>query len=238
VRDAPAGVADALDALAASHASDDARDHYLAIRDGKFNPQREHARGADGRIAYTPELAAMLIYLNRTGFNGLFRVNRRGAFNVPPGRYVRPRIADRERLTRVSEALNAPGVVLRWGSFELALDAAGDGDFVYFDPPYAPLSATASFTSYTSARFSADDQVRLQRVVVALARRGCCVLVSNSATRDVAKLYDRDSDARAAGLRALQVPARRAINSKASRRGHVMEYVITNIGRRATAAAP
>jgi DNA adenine methylase len=227
VRDSPDAVARALDRLAASHARD-ARGHYFAIRDEQFNPQRDRRRSADGRIAYTPELAAMLIYLNRTGFNGLFRVNASGAFNVPPGRYERPRIADREKLARVAEALGAPGVELRWGSFESTLEFARAGDFLYFDPPYAPVSRTASFTSYTSARFSLEDQAHLQRVILQIAQRGCHVLVSNSATREVAALYDSNPDARAAGLRALHVPARRAINSNAARRGHVMEYVITN----------
>jgi DNA adenine methylase len=227
VRDAPEAVARALDALAAAHARD-ARRHYFAVRDEQFNPQRDRLRSADGRIAYTPELAAMLIYLNRTGFNGLFRVNARGGFNVPPGRYERPRIADRDKLVRVADALGAPGVELRWGSFESTLEFARAGDFLYFDPPYAPVSRTASFTSYTATGFSLDDQAHLQRVVVELAQRGCHVLVSNSATRDVDALYDSNGEARDAGLRALHVRARRAINSNAARRGHVMEYVITN----------
>jgi DNA adenine methylase len=237
VRDAPDAVALELDRLAASRAAD-ARAHYFTVRDELFNPERARRRDVDGRIAYTPALAAMFIYLNRTGFNGLFRVNARGAFNVPPGRYERPRIVDREKLARVAAALAAPGVELRWGSFESALEFARAGDFLYFDPPYAPVSATASFTSYTAARFSLDDQARLQRVVVGLARRGCRVLVSNSAAREVARLYGLSGDAREAGLRALRVPARRAINSNASRRGPVMEYVITNIGRRPAPCAP
>jgi DNA adenine methylase len=229
VRDAPGTVARALERLAASHARD-GREHYLAVRDEQFNPQRDDRRSADGRIAYTPDLAAMFIYLNRTGFNGLFRVNARGAFNVPPGRYTRPRIADEAKLARVAAILAAPGVELRWGSFQTTLDVARSGDFLYFDPPYAPVSRTAHFTAYTQARFTLDDQSRLQQVVVELAQRGCHVLVSNSATRDVTALYGRSRDARDAGLRAMRVPARRAINSDASRRGHVMEYVITNIG--------
>ena len=109
------------------------------------------------------------------------------------------------------------------------MDVAAAGDFLYFDPPYAPLSRTASFTSYTAPRFDADDQVRLQQVVIALARRGCHVLVSNSTAAEIAALYERDADARAAGLRTLRVPARRAINSNAARRGVVDEFLITNV---------
>jgi DNA adenine methylase len=231
VRTTPDEVARALEDLAGAHARD-GRAHYYRVRDECFNPLREARRRSDGRIGYTAELAAMLIYLNRTGFNGLFRVNARGAFNVPAGRYDRPRIADREKLARIAGALAAPGVELRCGSFESALDAARAGDFLYFDPPYVPVSRTASFTSYTAARFSLEDQARLQRLVVELARRGCHVLVSNSATTDVALLYERNRDARGAGLRALRVPARRAINSKPSRRGPIDEILITNLEQR------
>lgn len=227
VKGAPERVVCALERLADSHAAE-GRAHYYAIRDGRFNPLRDERRGADGRIAYTPELAAMLIYLNRTGFNGLFRLNARGAFNVPAGRYVRPAIVNRDKLFRVADALSSPGVRLVWGSFESARDLADASDFVYCDPPYSPVSRTANFTSYTASRFDADDQVRLQQLAIALAGRKCHVLVSNSTASEITALYDSD-DARAAGLRALRVPARRAINSNGARRGQVDEYLITNI---------
>ena len=111
VRDAPDAVARALDRLAAAHARD-GRTQYYAVRDSQFNPLRARLRQPDGRIVYTPQLAAMLIYLNRTGFNGLFRLNASGAFNVPAGRYNRPKIVDRDRLLRVTDALSFTGVVL------------------------------------------------------------------------------------------------------------------------------
>ena len=228
VRTQPDAVAGELDVLAAAHASG-GQAQYYAVRDEQFNPSRDRLRGGDGRIAYTPQLAAMLIYLNRTGFNGLFRLNARGAFNVPAGRYDRPKIADREKLARVAEAFSAARLRLVWGSFESVLSLAEPGDFVYFDPPYAPLSRTANFTSYTALRFTADDQQRLQRIVIALAGRGCHVLLSNSTADEIAALYDQNADARAAGLRALRVPARRMINSNAARRGPVEEYLITNV---------
>lgn len=228
VRDRPEAVAVELDGLAEGHARD-GRAHYYLVRDTRFNPFRAERRSADGRIAYTPELAAMLIYLNRTGFNGLFRVNASGAFNVPAGRYDRPRISDRARLQRVSDALASRGVTLRYGSFLEAASMAGDADFLYIDPPYAPLSSTASFTAYTSPRFGVEEQEALQRMVIGLSRRGCHVLLSNSTAPSIAELYDHNADARDAGLRALRVPARRAINSNAARRGPVDEYVITNI---------
>lgn len=228
VRDRPDAVATELDRLARGHARG-GREHYYAVRDTRFNPQRAKGRAEDGRIAYTPTLAAMLIYLNRTGFNGLFRVNASGAFNVPAGRYERPRIADRARLHEVSEALSAPGVVLKWGTFSDALDTAKAGDFLYIDPPYAPLSETASFTAYTAPRFGDEEQGRLQQMVIELVRRGCHVLVSNSTAPVITALYDRNPEASAAGLRAQRVPARRAVNSNASRRGPVDEYIITNL---------
>ena len=118
----------ALDQLAADHARLGTA-HYYDVRDQRFNPMRDARRSADGGIAYTPELAAMLIYLNRTGFNGLFRVNARGQFNVPAGRYERPRIADRARLHGVASALGQERVSLRCGTFTDVLALATCGDF-------------------------------------------------------------------------------------------------------------
>jgi len=226
VREQTDEVARELDRLAAAHARD-GQAQYYAVRDEQFNPARDRLRAGDGRIAYTPQLAAMLIYLNRTGFNGLFRLNARGEFNVPAGRYERPKIADREKLARVAAALRSPRLV--WGSFESALEIAAPGDFVYLDPPYAPLSRTANFTGYTAQRFTSADQRRLQQMVIALASRGCHVLLSNSTADEIAALYDENRQARAAGLRALRVPARRSVNSIAARRGPVDEYLITNL---------
>jgi DNA adenine methylase len=228
VRDHWEAVESALRALAAAHLRD-GRAHYYRVRDQEFNPLREARRTADGRIAYTPQLAAMLIYLNRTGFNGLFRLNASGRFNVPAGRYDRPSIVDRERLRQASGALSNPRVRLAYGSFDLVDDIARSGDFLYIDPPYAPLSRTASFTGYTHIPFDADAQCRLQQLVVSLARRGCHVILSNSTAAEIAALYVTNREARAAGLRALRVPARRAVNSNAARRGPVDEYLITNI---------
>jgi len=228
VRDTPDEVARALNDLAAGHAHDP-QGHYYAVRDGRFNPARERLRDANGRIAYSAELAAMLIYLNRTGFNGLFRLNSKGEFNVPAGRYEKPRIADRERLLKFSEALGSRGVQLVVGSFETSLRWAEPGDFLYFDPPYAPVSPTARFTSYTSRTFGTSDQERLQQVVFDLVRRGCHLVISNSTAKEIEALYDANAEARAAGLTAHRAMARRSVNSNASRRGPVAEYLITNI---------
>jgi DNA adenine methylase len=169
----------------------------------------------------------MLIYLNRTGYNGLFRVNRAGAFNVPPGRYVRPRIADAALLGAVSATLAAPGVTLALAPFESVLDRASAGDFVYLDPPYAPLTPTASFRSYTARGFGDADQARVRQVVLVLAARGVHVLLSNSTAPLIVEMFEERDDARAAGLQVYRVPARRAINTRADRRGVVDELLVT-----------
>ena len=191
---------------------------------------RRARRGSSRAVThvYTPALAAMLIYLNRTGYNGLFRQNAQGRFNVPVGRYLSPRILDEPLLRRVAAVLARPTVAIAGSSFEQSVKRARAGDFVYFDPPYAPLSATARFRAYTATGFSDGDQERLQRLTIRLARRGVTVLLSNSTADSVCKLYQSDTDASQAGLRAYRLAARRAINSRADRRGTIDELLVTN----------
>jgi DNA adenine methylase len=229
VRDDVEAVIEALSTLEEGHRVDGAR-HFYAVRDERFNALRldVHA-SSDPAKAYTPSLAAMLIYLNRTGYNGLFRLNSRGGFNVPVGRYARVTICDAPNLRRLSAALRRPGLTVEVRRFEEALGEGQRSDFVYLDPPYAPVSRTSHFTSYTAARFGPDEQARLQKAVVRLARLGASVLLSNSVAPDIRRLYADNVEARSAGLRARTVEARRAINSRASRRGAVREYLITNI---------
>ena len=232
VRDSTAQVIRCLSRLAAAYKVDP-QQHYYTVRDKRFNPARRRMSNGSGPDSqrYTPALAAMLIYLNRTGFNGLFRLNSKGGFNVPIGRYKNPQICYADNLRKVAAALGS-NVTLVQDNFESVLTHARRGDFVYFDPPYAPLTRTALFTSYTAGGFSLEDQERLQRVVIQLASRGCWVLLSNSTAPDVTRLYDGNSEAVAVGLRAHKVPARRAINSDPAKRGAVLEYLITNISRR------
>jgi DNA adenine methylase len=226
VRDSVEDVLGWLEQLALGHEQGGA-DHYLTIRDRRFNPARAVWRAAGSPLdGYGPELAAMLIYLNRTGYNGLFRVNRSGAFNVPPGRYARPRIADHALLRGVSATLNRTGVQVALAPFETVIERAAPGDFVYFDPPYAPLTATANFHSYTARGFGEGDQARLQEVMLTLAASGAHVLLSNSTAPLVVDLFER-AEARAAGLQVHRVPARRAINTKADRRGVIDELLVT-----------
>ena len=150
---------------------------------------------------------------------------------MPAGRYAKARICDEANLRRVAKALARPGVTLERARFERIADGAREGDFLYFDPPYAPLSKTARFTSYTAEGFDAGDQQRLRDLLVTLAAQGCHVVMSNSTAPEIAALYENSKEVKAAGLQCHRVPARRAINSKASRRGVVDEYVITNVRR-------
>jgi DNA adenine methylase len=229
VRDAPGEVIRALRALETRHKAGGAA-YFYDVRDQEFNPARR-ALQHDPAAEYTPALAAMLIFLNRTGFNGLFRVNARGEFNVPAGRYGNPKICDEPNLRAWSAVLASPRVSLEVSTFDAALKRAGEDDFVYLDPPYAPLSGTARFTSYTAGGFDAGQQEGLQKLVIALASRGASVLLSNSAAPQIRALYTGRGAARTAGLRATTVAARRAINSRAASRGPVREYLITNVPR-------
>jgi DNA adenine methylase len=206
------------------------RECYLEIRDRHFNPRRAAWRADGARLDdYTPELAAMVIYLNRTGYNGLFRQNASGIYNVPPGRYDRPRIVNHALLTRISNAFTLPAVRLEHAAFDTFVADARPGDFVYLDPPYAPLSRTANFRGYTGRGFSDQDQSRLQQIVIDLARRGVHVLLSNSVAPSVSTLYEDDPAVAAAGLQTFRFPARRSINSRPDRRGTIEELVVSNV---------
>jgi DNA adenine methylase len=232
VRDTPEAVIAVLNRFDRRHARQGGACYY-AIRE-RFNAERRKrpSRASDG---YTPELAAMVIYLNRTGFNGLFRLNAKGDFNVPAGRYARPRICEPELVHSVSAALRREGVQLRHCAYEESVEGARKGDFVYLDPPYEPLSPTSSFNAYTAARFSTHDQRRLCEVVVELARRGCRIMLSNSSARSIAVMYREAARVSGSGLRLWQLPARRAINSRPSLRGAVSELLFTNLPLRVPA---
>jgi DNA adenine methylase len=206
---------------------------YYDVRDRRFNPARadlQSRSSSQSEVAsrYTPELAAMLVFLNRTGFNGLFRLNRQGGFNVPAGRYTDPRICDEEHIRAVSAALRQPSMSIALSPFDETLAGATRGDFVYCDPPYAPLSRTSSFAHYTAGGFTSFDQRRLQQCVIAACRRGVQVVVSNSSASEISKAYTT-LDAQRAQLKISHVPARRAINSRASLRGPVDELIISNV---------
>jgi DNA adenine methylase len=170
--------------------------------------------------------------LNRTGFNGLFRLNASGEFNVPAGRYDAPRILDVQRLEAAAALLRH--TELRRLRFEDALADVRGGDLVYLDPPYAPLSPTANFRAYTAAGFDADDQRRLRDEVVRLARQDVQVVLSNSTAPAVVSLYE-SAPAQNAGLRCYRLRARRAINTNPNGRGLVDELIVTNLPQREVA---
>jgi len=169
------------------------------------------------------ERAARLIFLNRTCYNGLYRVNANGGFNVPHGRYRNPRILDAARLRAASASL--AGAELTCDDFEVACVRATAGDFVYLDPPYQPLSATARFTSYTSADFGPADQARLADAFEAMTRRGVAAMLSNSDHPNIRQLYD------GRGYTFETVPMSRAINSVGSKRAPIPELLVDNFER-------
>jgi DNA adenine methylase len=174
-------------------------------------------RGRDTAKLSPTARAARLIYLNRCGYNGLYRVNSSGQFNVPFGRYSHPVICDEPRLRAASAALR--NVQIACDDFANTLASVGRRDFVYLDPPYVPLSATSSFTAYAARDFGTSDQQRLANTLRALGRRKVPALLSNSDCRTTRELY-RDFD------RIDRVPARRAINSVGHGRGPVDEILV------------
>jgi DNA adenine methylase len=164
------------------------------------------------------ERAARTIFLNRTCYNGLYRLNNKGQFNAPFGYYKNPLICDPDNLRAVSMALQ--DVDLRVGDFGAVLDEADPGDLVYFDPPYVPVSATASFTHYTGQTFGPEDQRRLAALFDALMERGVYVMLSNSHTPLTRELYA------AHAVSTSVVLASRKINCDGRKRGSVEELIV------------
>jgi DNA adenine methylase len=190
-----------------SHFTHD-KDEYYRVRDQDPRAMTDAARGA------------RLIFLNRTCFNGLWRVNKGGKFNVPFGRHTNPRIVDAEGLRAASKALAR--AELKLADFNEVTSTLGPGDFVYFDPPYVPLSKTASFTSYAQGGFGPADQERLVAELGRLKASGVAAMLSNADTEATRALY-RDYAVHLA-------TSPRSINSQASRRGPVGELIVTSWG--------
>lgn len=177
-------------------------------------------RAKDPWALSQPERAARMIYLNKTGYNGLYRVNRKGQFNVPFGRYKSPKYLDPENLRSVSRALQHVEILCT--SFESVVERAAPGDWVYFDPPYVPLSATADFTAYQPGGFGFTEQERLRDVCIALTQNNVSVMLSNSDTEIVRNLYASEV------FTIEEVKANRAINSNGTGRGKITELVVVN----------
>ncbi len=189
----------------------------------QWHPDEEtyySVRALEPALLTAVERAARLIWLNRTCFNGLYRINRRGQFNVPFGKYKRPRLVDEENLYAVSEALQT--VAFYDIDFDGILAMAGEGAVVYCDPPYWPVSRTSSFTAYDGNPFRPDDQNRLADAFAALPGQGAWGLLSNSWVPETVALYESH------GLHFSQVYARRSINRVAEKRGPVPEIMVTS----------
>ena len=197
------------------------RDHAAHVAEADYYYRvRALDRAPDYRDRHGPvERAARTLFLNHTCYNGLYRLNRRGQFNVPYGKWSRPpRIFREASLWACHGALQ--GVELCQEGFAPLLDRARPGDFVYLDPPYHPLSPTSSFTTYNGVAFGEAAQRRLAAAFEALDARGCLVLLSNSATPLIRGLYHRH--------RGETLLAPRAINSKPTGRGKIEEVAVRN----------
>jgi len=196
---------------------DDVRAVIKVLRDLPYEREAYYEiRARDPRRLATAERAARTIYLNRAGFNGLYRVNSRGAFNVPFGRHKNPAICNEPRLLAASRALRE--VELRVADFDGALVGAAPGDFVYLDPPYVPLSKTARFTGYAAAPFGPAEQRRLAERLRGLGASQVPAVLSNADCKETRLLYR--------GLPMESVPVRRAINVNPERRGPVGELLV------------
>ncbi len=204
VRDRPADLIAALSVHRERHC----KAYYYQVRDGE----------RQGVALSDVDRAARTIYLNKTCYNGLYRVNRRGQFNVPMGSYKAPKIFEEDLLRAASVALQ--DVALEVKDFRSVVALAQAGDFFYFDPPYDPVSKTASFTSYTAGSFRDQDQRDLADLFAQLTAQGCLCMLSNSYTPLVRQLYGR--------FRIEIVHANRAINSNARGRGVIEEVVVLN----------
>ena len=189
--------------------------YFYAIRDMDLDK-------AKYRALSKVERASRMIYLNKTCFNGLFRVNSSGEFNTPFGQYKNPNIVNEPVLRAVSCYFRDSGIRFYSEDFAATLDRVGAGGFVYLDPPYDPVSDTASFTGYNKGGFDKSEQIRLKQCCDDLTRRGVKFLLSNSATPLIRELYQ--------GYEMTIVKAKRAINADATKRGAIEEVLIRNYG--------
>ena len=200
--------------LCQQHQENNSKEYYARLR------QQDRQPGFAERPAV--ERAARIIYLNKTCFNGLYRVNKRGQFNVPYGKYKNPTIADPTVIEAVSTYLNQARLRILNTDFEQALATAKPGAFIYLDPPYHPLSDTSSFTGYSLHGFGEAEQIRLKEVCDRLSDRGCQILASNSAAPLIKSLYSGNR------YKIVEVQATRAINTVSSKRGKINEVLIYN----------
>ena len=186
----------------------DSKFYYYSVR--QSNPRSEI------------EKTSRLLFLNRTCFNGLYRVNSKGKFNVPLGKYTNPNIVNEENLRSVSSIFQSSKVNIKCRDFEAVLRDAKKGDLVYFDPPYQPVSDTANFTSYTNKDFTYADLSRLAELCKNLDKKGCKVLLSNSDSKQVSDMFSGKP------WTISKIPANRSINSNSQKRTGHFELLIKN----------
>ena len=207
IRDKPQLLIDSLKDHSKNYQKD-SKSYYYQVRE-------ENPKGA-------VEKTSRLIFLNRTCFNGLYRVNSKGKFNVPLGRYTKPNIVNEENIQSVSQVLQSQKIQINCRDFEAVLDDAKRNDLVYFDPPYQPVSTTANFTSYTNKSFTLDDLKRLVKLCLKLDSKGCKVMFSNSNSQEVSNMFTGRQ------WRIKKIEANRSINSNSKKRTGHFELLIKN----------
>lgn len=198
--------------LLTQHQEKNCKEYYLYLR----------SADRDGRLQKMGDVerAARILYMLRVNFNGLYRVNTNNQFNVPYGKYKNPKIVDAHLIHTVSHYLNTSNVTLLQGDFEDAIATVQPEDFIYFDPPYIPLTATSSFTSYTEGGFTFDDQIRLRDTFKRLSDKGAWVMLSNSSSPLALDLY-RD-------FYIYEVNVVRTNGASKQSRGKISEIIVTN----------
>ena len=198
--------------LLIKHQENNSKEYYLKLR----------SADRDNRIdkITNVERAARIMYMLRVDINGLYRVNSKNQFNVPYGRYKNPKIVDSDLILSISQYLNSNNIKILTGDFEKAIQDVTVGDFVYFDPPYIPLSETSAFTSYTHEGFTYEDQVRLRDCFKKLDEKGAFLMLSNSSSPLVEELY-KDFNIH-------KVEVTRTNGAKTSSRGKISEIIVTN----------
>lgn len=223
IRDKAGELIEFLDTIEKDYLSRDEEErksYFYKMRD-KFNKFKK-------QNIFEVERAGIMIFLNKTCFNGLYRENSKGEFNVPVGSYKNPTICDKENIISVSNKLN--GVEINCGDYKNSIDFIDDETIVYFDPPYRPLSNSSSFTSYTKSGFNDENQIELSKYYKKLDKLGARLILSNSDPKNCDK-EDDFFDELYSGYFIERVEAKRIINSKASKRGNVNELLITNFRR-------
>lgn len=197
------------------------QDEYYNLDNIELKKEYYLARRVEFNAISTPSStrkSALFIFLNKTGFNGMYRENRSGQYNIPFGKHDHPLICDEVNLRTVSGDLQ--DIDLTSTSYQDAIHDAKSGDLVYLDPPYYPLTNTSNFTEYQAGGFTVDDQIKLRDIFRELDKRGCYVVMSNSACSEIDDLYK--------GYNIARIKVARAINSKSNMRGKIDEVIITN----------